>query len=105
MDNDLISRSALHAEFEEYHTANLEVGTYANSFCADVCDVLMEIVREAPAVDAVEVVRCKYCKHCGWEQNPFHGRTECFCKLHKGLVCVTWDSFCSYGERRENETD
>ena len=45
-------------------------------------------------------VRCKDCKHCGLEQEPCHGRTQRFCKLHKVLVVVGRDTFCSYGERR-----
>ena len=53
-----------------------------------------------PTVDAVEVVRCKDCKHYGWEQEPCHGRIQQFCKLHKGLVVVYRETFCSYGERR-----
>ena len=47
-------------------------------------------VKTAPAVDAVEVVRCEDCvmhNNCGFEQA-------------QGLK-----GFCSYGERKENETD
>jgi hypothetical protein len=56
--------------------------------------------------DVVEVVRCKDCKYYGWEQDPCHGRTERFCKLHKGLVMVNKETFCSYGERKnDNATD
>ena len=55
-------------------------------------------------IDAVPVVRCKDCKHYGWEQEPCHGKTQRFCKLHKGLVVMDRDTFCSYGERRcDNE--
>ena len=57
---------------------------------------------DAPTVDAVEVVRCKDCKHYGWEQEPCHGSTQRFCRLHKGLVVVDRDTFCSYGERKDN---
>ena len=57
---------------------------------------------KAPTVDAVEVVRCKDCKHYGWEQEPCHGRTQRFCNLNKGLVVVYRDTFCSYGERKDN---
>ena len=55
------------------------------------------------AADVSPVVRCKNCKHYGWEQEPCHGRTQRFCKLHKGLVVVDRDTFCSYGERRGGE--
>lgn len=66
--------------------------------------VPVEAIKKAPAIDAVPVVRCKDCKHYGWEQEYCHGRTQHFCKLHKGLVVVGKDTFCSYGERRcDNE--
>lgn len=48
-------------------------------------------VREAPAVDAVEVVRCVECWH------RFTG--------HFGMMCIGRpnDFFCANGERREEE--
>lgn len=51
----------------------------------------------APAVDAVEVVRCKDCKYsyhnkyCTNEQWKDNGAT----------VTIEADDFCSYGERKE----
>ena len=63
--------------------------------CSSVLDLL-----DFPTVDAVPVVRCKDCKHYGWEQEPCHGRIQQFCKLHKGLVVVHRGTFCFYGERR-----
>ena len=66
---------------------------------------LAEFILSAPAVDAIEVVRCKDCKFHGWEQDPCHGRVEHFCKLHKGLVVVNKETFCCYGERKDNEAD
>ena len=55
-------------------------------------------LEERPTVDAVEVCRCKDCKHYEW--NPFgSGRYVCS-KLCKGAY---EDFFCSYGERREGE--
>ena len=52
---------------------------------------------DVPTVDAVEVVRCKDCKHrctlsCG----------KSFCKEHFPMGAKD-DDFCSYGERREGE--
>jgi hypothetical protein len=54
------------------------------------------------ANDVAPVVLCKYCKHYGCERTSHIGRTKQFCKLHKGLVVVNRDTFCSYGERKEN---
>lgn len=64
---------------------------------------VMSALQTEPTVDAVEVVRCKECKHYGWEQEPCHGKTWRFCRLHKGLVVVNRDTFCSYGERRTDD--
>ena len=56
------------------------------------------ILREAPTVDAVEVVRCRDCKHCDPEN--YH------CDHPMGTVAPLRrkpDDFCSYGERKEGE--
>ena len=54
------------------------------------------ILREAPTVDAVEVVRCRECKHCDPEN--YH------CDHPMGTAASLKrkpDDFCSYGERKE----
>lgn len=53
-------------------------------------------IENAPTVDAVEVVRCKDCKH--WRENTL------WCDMNS-RDRETWhnwyeDDFCSYGERR-----
>ena len=66
-----------------------ELGTF--------CEILMRI-KDFPAADVVEVVRCKDCKHM-----EIVG--EC-----NGRYCHNWgffngagdDGFCNYGERRES---
>ena len=63
-------------------------------------------ISTAPTIDAVEVVRCKECKH--WICNP---NTEEWgkCKWisdEQFDVVMNDDDFCSYGEEAENaETD
>ena len=69
------------------------------------------ILREAPTVDAVPVVRCRECKHF-WH----YGKTSLFIngKNIKAGWCqrrirydeeyrMTADDFCSYGERKDNK--
>ena len=64
-------------------------------------DVLFD-VEEMPTVDAVEVVRCRECKHHYWEQEPCHGKSIHYCKLpHMRGVEVFKEFFCYYGERKE----
>lgn len=59
------------------------------------------ILREAPTVDAEEVVRCRECKHHYWEQEPCHGKSVHYCKLpHMSGVEVFKEFFCYYGEKR-----
>lgn len=65
-------------------------------------DVLFD-VEEMPTVDAVEVVRCRECKHHYWEQEPCHGKSVHYCKLpHMRGVEVFKEFFCYYGDRKED---
>ena len=63
-------------------------------------------IKEAPTVDAVEVVRCKDCKHCKKYRNrldPMRNHQLCV-RMDKYAFGVEEDDFCSYGERRtDNE--
>ena len=52
-------------------------------------DSVLEDIDAEPSVDAVQVVRCKDCKH----------RSDHHCKKHNISVCLF--DYCSYGERRE----
>lgn len=53
-------------------------------------------IKEMPSVDAVEVVRCKDCKHNSLKR--MSGNT--YCDLGMGLFQLY--DFCSLGERRIN---
>lgn len=59
--------------------------------------IVRHVIEKAHAVDAVEIVRCKDCKHL------YDGEDGYCCHLHKGLVKISEDSFCSYGERKKDE--
>lgn len=76
----------------------------------DCCDIetyndkltIIEQINEAPTVDAVEVVRCKDCKHWNSETG--------FCNMnsHFSMYGLDWDmfnddDFCSYGERKDGD--
>ena len=68
------------------------------------------ILREAPTVDAVEVVRCRECKYWGDEDGKLQdsdGVLCARCKVHNYLIdgrhtgwCPTENDFCSCGERK-----
>ena len=57
-----------------------------------------QAIKDAPTVDAVEVVRCKDCKHCIYHSYAC-GDVRCG-MLHTDYI--TENSFCSYGERKDN---
>ena len=54
-------------------------------------------VNLAPAIDAVPVVRCRDCKHCEFKEFK-----NAVCWRRNNLVAT--EDFCSYGEKREEET-
>lgn len=53
-------------------------------------DIVQKVLETAQTIDAVEVVRCKDCV------------SHNFCKFEQYLGL---DGFCSYGGRKEDETD
>ena len=53
------------------------------------------IIDDAPTVDAVEVVRCKDCKHAKKIKIGVH------CTFNE--IGFSEDDFCSYGERKDND--
>ena len=65
--------------------------------------VYVQDIDEAPTVDAVEVVRCKDCKHFDNSEGIQ------WCKINSKFYPggFDWhsfpeDGFCSYGERKDN---
>jgi hypothetical protein len=76
----------------EYHVG---FGSY---YIGNVFQWLSECfeIEDAPTVDAVEVVRCKDCKH--WSM----GYCNHFA-YYSYEPMTNEDDFCSYGERRVNE--
>lgn len=56
-------------------------------------------LKQLPSVDAVEVVRCKDCKH----STEWYGdRRRCFLWCEDG-ISVFEDGFCNYGDRKDGE--
>lgn len=94
MKNDLISRSALTERLifkRDYNNSLYQKSTYPGLESA------IAQVKKAPAVAAVEVVRCRDCKYMEIEPS--------------GRYCHVWgffngagdDGFCNYGEKRGGE--
>ena len=58
------------------------------------------ILQEAPTVDAVEVVRCRDCKHRGTDDCIFHIKGE---PADEELLRKLDNDFCSCGERKDSD--
>ena len=64
---------------------------------------LADGLAKLPPVDAVEVVRCRECKHKGWAQEPCHGRSLDYCRLWECVLDNLDTTYCSYGERKDGD--
>ena len=85
----LIDANALLADMEE---CSVGLDKY-------YCGYAKEFIDHATTVDAVEVVRCKDCKHYEMHKPKVLEN----CERNGYLIPMNPDDFCSYGERREGE--
>lgn len=104
--SDLISRKYLYEKLSklEEQARNIVVKTPRDSqeflsYCAMMNErsLLKHEVRDAPAVDAVEVVRCKNCTRWG---TGVAGETEHVKCCEFGRYMVGENGYCVYGELR-----
>lgn len=81
-------------------------GTHPRDYAAMIHDEtlvdVLKTIEEAPTVDAVEVVRCRDCKH--WLKDV-GGCTDSIgrCRLANYMVGAT--GYCVYGERKEQNDE
>ena len=94
--SDYISRQTVIDMFQRqaYDDWNQGTGTtWANAF-SEAADMIENL----PSADAIEVVRCKDCKHYDLFNNGCNG----MCLRHIDAFEVFYpDDFCSYGERKD----
>ena len=73
--------------------------------------IVKSSIESAPAVDAVEVVRCKDCKHFMEYAKEYKRcvegadgdcRIRLFHSCDKQFIACKYSDFCSYGGRKEN---
>ena len=57
----------------------------------------------APTVDAVEVVRCRDCKHYKPQKKSAHWENRAYYCNRVVTIKVQPYDFCSYGERKEGD--
>ena len=101
----LIDANALKQMFDEREADDVEMYGGVHIIECFPADDAKEIVDQMPTVDAVEVVRCKDCKHSrptAW----YSANLRCTHLSHMSSQVpyeVPKEHFCSYGERREGE--
>lgn len=92
-NTDLISRSALLGGYDVR-----KVTEYDESGCGlEYKAVSVEAIEAAPAIDAVEVVRCRDCKRWG---TGYGGETEHIKVCEFANYMVGENGYCVYGERK-----
>jgi hypothetical protein len=94
MSDDLISRNALLKWLCEGCNGAKKIG--CGSPCCDY-----DLIMQAPAVDAVEVVRCKECKAFG--ESPWGHFQKGWCKIHGRHRDPEY--YCASGVRKDAEED
>lgn len=93
---DLIDRAALLADIDETFVFSGRVGSEFAQIRG--ANKIVDRIKAAPAVDAVEVVRCKDCKNRYY--NEFQGEFCCEAWADGYDTIVRDNDYCSYGERR-----
>ena len=107
MGNDLISRSAF---AEEIETLDISVAGKAARWY-DAKHTVLRMIGEAPAASAVEVVRCKDCKHFMEFTEDYRqtANRDGDCRLRKFAQCdeefamCLYNDYCSHAERRTDD--
>lgn len=90
----LISAGKLHQEINRIYRDHYADSAY--QFIHDFFRAMLRRVRNAPAVDAVSVVRCRACEHCMIRKKYLRCIRHGFTAGHE----VKPDDYCSYGEKR-----
>ena len=87
-EKEYIEREALLKRLCDSDPANME-------------DYYYNAIKEAPAADVVEVVRCKDCKHYSFAQSINRYECNIFNGAYEFIGYPTKpNDFCSYGERK-----
>lgn len=98
MENNLISREVALNGIDK-NIANLRHHAGNNCVANSAINLVQytrDFIAALPSVDAVEVVRCRDCKHLMF--------SDCYGECGEGhMGIVSPDDFCSYGRRKEGD--
>lgn len=85
---------------EEFYNDVLNILT--DDTTNDRANEIIDVFDSLPAADVQEVVRCKDCKHL---LKDLSEREAHLCVRTPLANSVTLDSYCSYGERKDGESN
>lgn len=94
MNGNLISREALLDTISECYDDAAVYDSHMREVIERHCYYAADLVREAPAVDAVPVVRCKDCDN----------HNQCFVEETFRLCNIT-DGYCRVGKKRKEQVE
>lgn len=97
MNDDLVSRKSL---VEKLRAKSNE---WRGSYSGDAYATAARMVSKEPAVDAVEVVRCKDCKHYEAAHSSLLGEITVCTGQGDMRIAKRPTDFCPYGERRGDD--
>ncbi len=83
----------LHTSCEEHKYDHCEMCNMARAYQHGY-----ETAREDMSIDAIEVVRCKDCKH---HEKFLFDDSKVLCWVHDTDIVVSPTDYCSFAERRE----
>lgn len=87
----------LENEFQQFKPFN----GFEHAMYRKLCEAEIAIGK-LPAADVVPVLRCKDCKYRGGVEVPCNGGSVDYCKVWDCTLRNLETTFCSYGERKEN---
>ena len=75
---------------------------HSGELCYSETDVA-NLLLHAPTVDAVEIVRCRDCKHYKPQKKSAHWENRANYCNRVVTIKTQPDDFCSYGERKDGD--
>ena len=91
---EYIERDAISEEIRKYYYKNPPNFSYGEGFDRGL-DRAQRAILDAPSADVVEVVRCKYCKYFG-----LNDENVPYCLNPFGLDDPEPNGFCNYGRKK-----
>lgn len=95
----LIDRHELRKALEDNICADCEKDPNNLRCGACLMDAAIEYIIAAPAIEAVEVVRCKDCKHA--KEMTQYGCGECVRHCEKLKIVTSPEWFCAEGRKKD----